>query len=453
MSMFFLAGLGMLRVGWLPFWDLSFQILDLGNVIYVPYWILMWIFEKFDYWAQADIAWVFMGVGAFLFTWGVMVWMQSRFGQKGVAKLWIYRISRHPQYLGWIIWTYGLIIYAPLYNDLKKSWGIGSSLPWLFMTMIIIGICMMEEIHMKKKYGKEYDDYRDKAPFLIPIPYILKRIIKFPMSLIIKKKRPEKNGEVAIVITVYTILLMAVSLIWVDFGQAKIFPINESKRQEEVTQLVAEITGETNWRIRDKKFNALAKYDGLAVAPLIDFLQSDDNENQENAARLLGDLGDTSAIMPLYSVLSHPWEDVRVNAIQSIVKLQGMKSLAVLIEGLQYETGTYPRSVIYESIGQLRASEAWDVLVEGSLNDEEWARLSAVKAMAKIDPGNTSAYLIPLLQSENDWILRDAVAVAHQIKDEATLPYLEELLGYDHYEIRFIASETIDAIKATSAFK
>ena len=41
-SMFFLAGLGFLRVGWLPFLDISFDILDLGKVIYVPYWILMW---------------------------------------------------------------------------------------------------------------------------------------------------------------------------------------------------------------------------------------------------------------------------------------------------------------------------------------------------------------------------------------------------------------------------
>lgn len=453
MSMFFLAGLGMLRIGWLPFWDVSFQVLDLGNVIYVPYWILMWVFAKFNYWAQSDLGWFFMGLGAFLFTWGVLVWIQSRYGQKGVAKSWIYRISRHPQYLGWIIWTYGLIIYTPLLNNMKKSWVMGSSLPWLLMTMIIIGICMMEEIHMKKKYGKQYDDYRNRTPFIIPMPVILKKIIKYPMWMLIRKKRPERSREVALVITVYTILLMAISLVWVDFGQTKIFPINESNRKAEVMALVKEIETESNWRISDKKFNILAKYDHLAVTPLIDFLKSENNENKENAARILGDLGDTSAIKPLYSVLTHPWEDVRINAIRSLVKLEGLAFLPVLIDGLNYERGSYPRSVIYESIGELKAAEAWDVLVDGSINNDDWTRLSAVKAMAKIDPDNTAEYLIPLLQNEHAWIRSDAVALAHQIKDEETLPYLNLLLEDDNFEIRFIALETINAIRETSAIK
>lgn len=167
----------------------------------------------------------------------------------------------------------------------------------------------------------------------------------------------------------------------------------------------------------------------------------------------MGDLGDTSAIVPLYSLLSHPWEDVRVNARRSLVKLQGQEFLPFLIDGLNYETGSYPRSVIYECIGQLGTLEAWDLLVDGSINNDEWARLSAVKAMAKIDPDNTAVYLIPLLQSEHKWIISDAVALAHKIQDAATLPYLEVLLDDDNYEIRFIASETIKEIKAKSVVR
>ena len=68
-SMFFLAGLGFLRVGWLPFLEISFDILDLGKVIYVPYWILMWFFGLFKWDAHDFISWFFMAVGALLFTW------------------------------------------------------------------------------------------------------------------------------------------------------------------------------------------------------------------------------------------------------------------------------------------------------------------------------------------------------------------------------------------------
>jgi protein-S-isoprenylcysteine O-methyltransferase Ste14 len=170
MSMFFLAGLGMLRVGWMPFWDISWNVLDMGDVIYIPFWILMWVFRQFNYWAQPELAWFFMGLGAFLFTWGVLVWMQARFSKKAVATSWIYRISRHPQYLGWIIWSYGLVIYSPLVNQMKKSWGMASSLPFLLMTMIIIGMCLMEEIRMREKYGEAFEKYRNCLLYTSPSP-------------------------------------------------------------------------------------------------------------------------------------------------------------------------------------------------------------------------------------------------------------------------------------------
>lgn len=447
LSMFFLAGLGMLRVGWLPFWDVSFQLLDLGNVIYVPYWILMWVFRQFNYWAQPELGWVFMSLGAFLFTWGVLAWMQSRFGKQGVATSWIYRISRHPQYLGWIIWTYGLIIYTPLINQMKKSWGMSSSLPWLLMTMIIIGICMLEEISMKKKYGDQYEQYRNKTYFLFPMPGWFKSIIRFPMWLLIRKKRPEKKREVAGVITIYTIILMLISLLWVDFGYTKAFPLSESRRQAKVDALVEEIESPMDWRIRLQKFNELKKYGGLAVAPMIRFLESDNPENQENAADLLGEMGDTSAIRPLYGVLSHPWEDVRMNAITSLAELNDPDLVPILIDRLQYENGTYPRSVIYDALGTLRAVEAWDVLADGSTNNDGWARMAAVKAMAKIDPANTANYLIPLLSHEQPWVRSDAVAVANQLKDEETLPYLKILLDDEYFEIRFLAGEAMNSIE------
>jgi protein-S-isoprenylcysteine O-methyltransferase Ste14 len=439
LSMFFLAGLGMLRVGWLPFWDISFHVLEMGSVIYIPYWILMWIFRLFDYWAQAEIAWFFMSLGAFLFTWGVLVWLQTRFGKQGVASSWIYRFSRHPQYLGWILWTYGLVIYTPLVNQMKKTWGMPSSLPWLLMTMVIIGLCMLEEIRMKEKYGESFEQYRNKTPFLFPLPKWLKIIIKAPMWLVIRKRRPEKKKEVAGVIVLYTVILMALSLIWVDFAYPKIFPFHGNNRQAAVNSLVEEINGPLGRRLRWYRFKDLQKYGDLAVAPMIIFLESENPENQENAAELLGDLGDTSAIRPLHTVLDHPWEDVRVKAIRSLVILGDRNVLPALIEMLEYEQGGYPRSVIYTAFGTLQAKEAWDVLVEGSIENDSWVRMSAVKAMARIDPDKTTPYLIPLLSDESAWVRSDAAAVANQLLSKETLPYLKNLLDDENFEVRFLA--------------
>ncbi|MFC2088964.1 hypothetical protein ACFLSX_05120, partial [Calditrichota bacterium] len=64
LSMFFLAGLGILRVGWLPFMDISFQVLELGNVIYVPYWIPMWFFNLFGWNTHLFLCYFFLTLGS-----------------------------------------------------------------------------------------------------------------------------------------------------------------------------------------------------------------------------------------------------------------------------------------------------------------------------------------------------------------------------------------------------
>jgi protein-S-isoprenylcysteine O-methyltransferase Ste14 len=447
LSMFFLAGLGMLRVGWLPFWDASFQVLDLGNVIYIPYWILMWIFRQFDYWAQPMLAWSFMAAGAFIFSWGVLVWMQSKFSKEGVATSWIYRISRHPQYLGWIIWTYGLIIYAPLVNQMKKSWGVGSSLPWLLMTMIIIGICMLEELKMKEKYGIKYDQYRERTPFMFPLPGWFKRIIRYPIWLLIRKKRPEKKSEVVLVLGVYTMILIALSLFWVDLGSNRVFPLSEERREAKVAALVEEIDGPLIRRERWRKFEELSEYGDAAKAPMTAYLKSDNPMNQEIAAEYVGRLNDTAAIKPLKELLDHPWENVRVKALRSLATLEyhGLEDL--LTGQLKKETGWYPRTVIYSMLGEAGSEESWDILVDAASRATEWENMAAVKAMVKIYPDSVAPYLIPFFSHKSTGIRFDAVAVANQIEDPRTLPYLRHLLDDENYEVRFFASQAIESIR------
>ena len=43
--MFFLAGLGVLRVLWLPVWESSFDLLRLGDIVYLPYVIGLYPLE------------------------------------------------------------------------------------------------------------------------------------------------------------------------------------------------------------------------------------------------------------------------------------------------------------------------------------------------------------------------------------------------------------------------
>ena len=161
--MFFLAGLGLLNVLWLPVLDVSFSLSGLGDVIRAPYDLLRWGFAQLGMSGFWIIVYFFIGSGLLIFFLGTLAWLQARAQKENVARSWVYRISRHPQYLGWIIWTYGLycLILAAQYP--RRSWGISASLPWLLSTMVIIGVAMIEELNMRKRHGEEYEAYRRRS--------------------------------------------------------------------------------------------------------------------------------------------------------------------------------------------------------------------------------------------------------------------------------------------------
>jgi len=81
--------------------------------------------------------------------------------------------------------------------------------------MIVIGVALYEEIEMRKKYSEEYMDYYKKTPLMIPLPKLLSDIITAPSGLIIKGL-PRSKRDIAIVLTVYTIIPIALSFILIN---------------------------------------------------------------------------------------------------------------------------------------------------------------------------------------------------------------------------------------------
>ena len=88
---------------------------------------------------------------------------------------------------------------------------------WFISAMLIIGICLYEEVIMNEKYPKQYADYRSKTSFLIPLPKIIKRLLMTPFRLVFKKKFPEKRREVFFIVFFYGILIIIISLIFNPF--------------------------------------------------------------------------------------------------------------------------------------------------------------------------------------------------------------------------------------------
>ena len=96
-SMFYLAGLGLFNTVLYPFMDISFEVLTLGHVVLIPYWILMWFLGLFSWYAHDFLMYFFMATGALIFVHSVFTWFQARYENRKVARSWLYRISRHPQ--------------------------------------------------------------------------------------------------------------------------------------------------------------------------------------------------------------------------------------------------------------------------------------------------------------------------------------------------------------------
>ncbi|UCH66367.1 MAG: hypothetical protein JSW63_04360 [Ignavibacterium sp.] len=216
-NMFFLAGLGALRIAWMPILDISYDILRLGDIAYLPYMIIVYLPALIGIDIVSIIPYILMGLGILIFILGTQAWMFARFNKQGVATFWIYHFSRHPQYLGWIIWSYGLLIYLIHNSSLvhfKLTYEMPSSLPWLITSLVIICVALIEEIKMKQKYPEEYKHYEKQAPFLFPIPRFISTLITFPARLILKKNQPESGKDVAVIFFVYLTIMILLSLLF-----------------------------------------------------------------------------------------------------------------------------------------------------------------------------------------------------------------------------------------------
>lgn len=220
-SMFFLAGLGVLRVLFLPVMDRSYDLMALGEVAFVPYMAVVYPFACAGVDIREAVIWAAMAGGMLLFIAGVLAWCLTKFRGVSMAEGWVYRISRHPQYLGWIIWSWGLLLYVSRHSELyqfKISYGVPSSLPWLLSAMAIIGVALCEEVAMERRLGDDYRRYTDRTPFLMPLPRWLRTIVAAPMKWVLGSPSPESGRDVIRIVALYTVILILLSVPFVIFG-------------------------------------------------------------------------------------------------------------------------------------------------------------------------------------------------------------------------------------------
>lgn len=212
---FFLTGIGILRVMWLPLLDLSPTLLKLGDVSYLPLWIVMypWILQDVHVWhATPLLANLIIFAGLLIFCIGTLTWLYSKFEKREVVDFWIYKYSRHPQYLGFILLSYGIMLFAST-ESRYRGFQPEPSFPWLISTLLVICIALTEEIKMIKQADEQYLEYRRNTPFMLPLPRFLSKMLTAPNRILLKKDFPESGREILYTFVIYCVILVLLSIL------------------------------------------------------------------------------------------------------------------------------------------------------------------------------------------------------------------------------------------------
>ncbi len=229
-TMFFLAGIGVLRILWLPVLELApgpwpqkphsiTYILELGDSVYIPYDVVRCIMTGLAGCTPHErifdqvLFYALIYSGSIIFFLGCVAWFYGKFKGIRLVDFWIYRYSRHPQYLGFLIWSYGLLIYDRfIFMPVKGGYFPSPPLFWLVATLILLGTTLREEAGLLRRYGEMYAKYRERTPFMLPLPNPIPKLITAPMRLIFGKPYPEKNREVALALAIYGSILILISI-------------------------------------------------------------------------------------------------------------------------------------------------------------------------------------------------------------------------------------------------
>lgn len=206
-AMFFLAGIGILRILWLPIIEFCPDILKLGYIVIIPFIAIRILYGYHAYFITGMIAFISMWLGLLIFSLGVVTWLYGRFNNYESINFWIYRYIRHPQYLGYIIWSYGLLLFTYVMPYVRGAFNISPTLPWLVSTALVIGIALYEEIKMKNLLGDRYREYIINTSFMFPIPRKFKR---FNISI-------DSYKDIVIVISLFLSALIISSYIIIVF--------------------------------------------------------------------------------------------------------------------------------------------------------------------------------------------------------------------------------------------
>jgi hypothetical protein len=196
--------------------------------------------------------------------------------------------------------------------------------------MIIIGVALLEERKMRHFSGKAYEDDRERASFLLPLPRFLRKAFAAPIRLFIGKSVPERKGHIAAVLILATAGPMVASHFYASYrryaGSSTLFGLVGSDRAR-VEKLVEEMKRTEDWRRKSRIAEALGEISSDKALDRLarDFAGEDVHVRRSILVALLR-IGSNLAAGTLEAALNDEDKEVRLYAAEALKRVRDMET-------------------------------------------------------------------------------------------------------------------------------
>ena len=200
---------------------------------------------------------------------------------------------------------------------------------------------------------------------------------------------------------------------------------------EPAVDVLVPILGDTA-RVRESAISILTRIGVPAAERLTGALDSPDVLTRAGAARILGNIGDTTAMEPLTERLEDASPHVKIEAAAALYKLGDKSHIDVITDGLGIDLLSARRSAA-AAMQNVVEELPVEPLLKAAEDDDIQVKAAAIRALGKTKDAQAIAPLIEALKSKDD-TARSAAADALKEAGELAVMPLVELIGHEQNE-------------------
>ncbi len=183
-----------------------------------------------------------------------------------------------------------------------------------------------------------------------------------------------------------------------------------------------------------------------AVPEMIKALKDEDGHVRKDIAKILGHVGDPSAVDAIIEALGDDVADVRRAAAEALGQFKDAAAVPALCIALQ-DAQEFVRRTAAEALGQIGATDAVHDLIHALHDESESVRVVAAWALGQIKDDTAIPALIETLREKNLQVRQAAAEVLKEIGNQSVETALNEALLDKDTDMRRTAARVLGYIR------